>query len=184
MEREMKFWAYLLSILIVLTQTNPQKGGVKKMFTIKSSAFKDGETIPKKFTCDGQDFSPELSWENAPAGTKSFALICEDPDAPGGTFIHWVIYDIPANVTKLDENVKKVGLVDDKIKQGVNDFGRIGYGGPCPPRGHKPHRYIFKLYALDVETLGLNSGATAEQVESKAKGHILGEARITGLYGR
>lgn len=180
----MKFLIYFLSLLILTTQINAQKGGAKKMFTIKATAFKDGETIPKKFTCDGQDYSPELTWENAPAGTKSFALICEDPDAPGGTFIHWVIYDIPANVNKLAENVKKVGLVDDKIKQGMNDFGRIGYGGPCPPRGHKPHRYIFKLYALDVETLGLNSGATADQVEAKAKGHILGEAKIMGLYGR
>ncbi len=180
----MKLAISLLIAFLLLPQTNIQKGGVKKMFTIKSTAFKDGETIPKKFTCDGQDYSPELIWENAPAGTKSFALICEDPDAPGGTFIHWVIYDIPANVTKLGENVKKVGLVDEEIKQGVNDFGRIGYGGPCPPRGHKPHRYIFKLYALDVETLGLNSGATAQQVEAKAKGHILGEARIVGLYGR
>ncbi len=181
---KMRALIYLLIVFLLSNQTNIQKGGVKKMFTIKSTAFKDGETIPKKFTCDGQDFSPELTWENTPAGTKSFALICEDPDAPGGTFIHWVIYDIPANVTKLAENVKKVGIVDEKIKQGVNDFGRIGYGGPCPPRGHKPHRYIFKLYALDVETLGLNAGATAEQVENKAKGHILGEAKITGLYGR
>ncbi|CUU07630.1 phospholipid-binding protein, PBP family [Candidatus Kryptobacter tengchongensis] len=180
----MKYLLLILLSFLFATQTNFQKGGVKKMFSIKSTAFKYGETIPKKFTCDGQDYSPELSWENAPAGTKSFALICEDPDAPGRTFIHWVIYDIPANVTRLAENVKKVGLVDDKIKQGINDFGRIGYGGPCPPRGHKPHRYIFKLYALDVETLGLNSGATAEQVEAKAKGHILGEAKITGLYGR
>ncbi len=180
----MRFLTLFLILIFLFAQTNIQKGGVKKMFVIKSTAFKDGETIPKKFTCDGQDYSPELTWENAPTGTKSFALICEDPDAPGGTFIHWVIYDIPANMTKLPENVKKVGVVDDKIKQGVNDFGRIGYGGPCPPRGHKPHRYIFKLYALDVETLGLNSGATAEQVEAKAKGHILAEAKIIGLYGR
>ena len=149
---------------------------------IASSEFSAGETVPKKFTCDGPDVSPKLTWMEPPASTKSFALIMDDPDAPVGTWVHWVLYDLPAETRELAEGVAKQEQLSNGARQGRNDFGRIGYGGPCPPPG-KPHRYFFKLYALDAK-LSLKAGATKAEVERAMKGHILSQAELTGRYGR
>jgi len=148
---------------------------------IKSSAFKSGARIPAKYTCDGVDVSPPLAWGKLPAGTKYLALICDDPDAPMGTWVHWVIYDIPANITSLPEKLPPLKEVTNGAKQGMNDFRAIGYGGPCPPSGE--HRYFFKLYALDGPT-GLKPGATKAQLLAAMKGHILAEAELVGKYKR
>lgn len=147
---------------------------------ITTTDFKDGGVIPKKFTCDGEDLSPELQWEGAPQGTKSFVLVVEDPDAPSRTFVHWVLYDIPASSNKLPAGVKEGGT----LKQGWTDFGQNAWGGPCPPKGHGPHRYFFILMAIDAPTLGLKPGATKEQVDKAVKGHVLAEAKIMGTYKR
>lgn len=155
-------------------------GGGKMI--IKSADFKEGGEIPKKFTCEGEDISPELEWENVPEGTKSFALICDDPDAPVGVWVHWVIYNIPSNFRKLERNVPKVSKLENGILQGKNSWPRIGYNGPCPPPG-KPHRYYFKLYALDT-ILNLKEGATKEELLNAMKGHILAEAQTMGTYRR
>lgn len=150
-------------------------------FEIKSNAFSANSTIPSKFTCDGSDVSPPLSWKDAPAGTKSFALISDDPDAPMGTWVHWVMWNIPAVATSLKEGMEKSASLSDGTKQGISDFKRPGYGGPCPPSG--THRYFFKLYALDT-TLDLPANATKAQLESAMKGHILGQTQIIGTYSR
>lgn len=149
---------------------------------ISSSAFSGNQTIPGKFTCDGPDVSPQLGWKDAPAGTKSFALIMDDPDAPAGTWVHWVVYNIPAGTKELTEGVAKQEQLTDGGLQGRNDFRKIGYGGPCPPPG-KPHRYYFKLYALDTK-LELNAGSSKADVESAMKGHVLAEAELIGRFGR
>ncbi len=149
-------------------------------FTLLSPAFENGATIPARYTCEGENLSPELGWEGAPAKTRSFALIVDDPDAPGGTFTHWVLFDIPADLSSLPEGVRpgEVGV------SGRNDFGRVGYGGPCPPPGDGPHRYFFTLYALDVESLGLSEGASRDQVEQALKDHVVGKAQLMGRYER
>lgn len=149
---------------------------------LKSSAFKNGEDIPRKYTCDGTDLSPPLRWENAPAGTKGFALIVDDPDAPVGTWVHWVIYDLPAGTADLAEGAPAAETLPGGAKQGVNDFRRVGYGGPCPPSG-PAHRYFFKLYALDRET-NLKPRATKQQLLDAIKGHILAETQLMGRYKR
>jgi len=151
-------------------------------FEITSSAFSDGGMIPKRFTCDGPDVSPQLGWTRAPAGTQGFALIMDDPDAPVGTWVHWVIYNLPANTRELPEGVEKQEQLASGATQGRNDFRRIGYGGPCPPPG-KPHRYYFKLNALDTE-LTLKAGATKPELERAMKSHILGKTELMGRYGR
>ncbi len=151
-------------------------------FQLSSAAFSSGEMIPKKFTCDGPDVSPQLSWKEAPAATQSFALIMDDPDTPVGTWVHWVLYKLPADTTGLPEGIEKQGQIATGALQGHNDFRKIGYGGPCPPPG-KPHRYYFKLYALDTK-LDLKAGATKPDLEGAMKGHILGEADLMGRYGR
>jgi hypothetical protein len=148
---------------------------------IKSSAFGSGEMIPVKYTCDGADFSPPLEWTAGPAGTRSFALICDDPDAPMGTWVHWVVCDIPATALMLAEGITREKELPGGGTQGVNDFRRIGYGGPCPPGG--THRYYFKLYALDA-VLGLKPGITKDQLLKAMKGHILAEAQLMGTYRR
>jgi Raf kinase inhibitor-like YbhB/YbcL family protein len=148
---------------------------------IKSSAFGSGEMIPAKYTCDGADFSPPLDWSGSPAGTKSFALVCDDPDAPMGTWVHWVIFDIPPSATMLAEGVTREKELPGGGTQGINDFRKIGYGGPCPPGG--THRYFFKLYALDA-MLGLKPGITKDQLLKAMRGHILAEAQLMGTYRR
>ncbi len=149
---------------------------------VKSPSFEEGSPIPVTYTCDGEDISPEIIWSNSPSNTQSFVLIMEDPDAPMGTFTHWVVYDIPPDISALPENFPKVAEIDG-IKQGINDFGRVGYGGPCPPPG-KPHRYFFIVLALDIPTLGLPAGAHHSVVREAIEGHIISEGYTMGVYGR
>jgi len=152
-------------------------------FILTSAAFRDGAPIPGKYTCDGGDVSPPLTWSGAPAGTRSVALIADDPDAPGGTWVHWVLYNLPAEVSELPENIAKVESLDlGGARQGRNDFRRPGYGGPCPPPG-PAHRYFFKLYALDTR-LELKAGAQKKDVEAALEGHALGSAQLMGTYAR
>jgi Raf kinase inhibitor-like YbhB/YbcL family protein len=153
-------------------------------FRLESTAFENGARIPPRYTCDGADVSPPLRWSNVPEGTRSFALIMYDPDAPAGTFIHWVLYDIPANVNQLPEDVPKRERVEGIGIQGVNDFGSVGYGGPCPPPGHGEHRYFFAIHALSVESIGLGPRAAADQVIERIRGKVLGYAILMGRYSR
>ncbi len=150
---------------------------------ISSGSFPNGGYIPKQFTCDGADISPELSWTNPPPGAHSFALIAEDPDAPVGTWTHWVIFDLPPSTRSLPEGVAKmIDKLPDGGRQGANDFGKIGYGGPCPPPG-KPHRYFFKLYALDRK-LDLKPSSTRARFDEAIENHVLDEAEWMGRYRR
>ncbi|MBC7119287.1 MAG: YbhB/YbcL family Raf kinase inhibitor-like protein [Methanobacteriaceae archaeon] len=148
---------------------------------IRSTAFNDGERIPKKYTCDGEDISPPLIWEDIPEGTVTLALISDDPDAPSKTWTHWLIFNIPPELNGLPESVEKVGELENGIMQGFNDFGRIGYGGPCPPFG--VHRYFFKLYALDT-SLDLEPGTSKEELLEAMEGHIIEKTQMIGLYSR
>ena len=148
---------------------------------ITSPSFKHGEFIPRKYTCDGNDVSPPLNWDHVPDGTKSFALISDDPDCPTGTWVHWVFYNIPADFRSLQEGIPKDRQFKDGSMQGTTDFRRPGYGGPCPPGG--THRYFFKLYALDT-LLKLNPGSTKSDVVKAMQGHILGQCELMGKYRR
>ena len=148
---------------------------------LTSPAFNEGAMIPDKYTCDGADVSPPLKWGELPAGTKSLALICDDPDAPVGTWVHWVYYDIPADRQGLPEKVAPHDRPAEDGTQGKNDFRKIGYGGPCPPGG--THRYYFKLYALDT-TLNESPGATKKQVLKAMGNHIIGQTQLMGKYKR
>lgn len=152
-----------------------------KDFKLKSSDFENGKPIPSKFTCDSDNISPELFWENMPKGTKSFALIADDPDAPSKTWVHWVIYNIPSNVTKLERDFPKDPKLPDGTTQGITDFKRIGYGGPCPPSG--THRYYFKLYALNRK-LDLKEGASKEELLSAMEDNIISQTELMGTYKR
>ncbi len=149
---------------------------------VNSKVISSGSEFPKRNTCDGSDVSPPLAWQDAPAGTQAFALILDDPDAPSGTFTHWLLWDLPASTTQLPENLPKSGEIFGGGKQGRNDFGRTGYGGPCPPPG-KPHRYFFRLYALD-RPLGLRAGAGRGELERAMHGRVLGQAELMGRCGR
>ncbi len=148
---------------------------------LTSSAFQDGGMIPSRHTCDGQDVSPALEWPSVPEGTKSIALICDDPDAPGGTFVHWVLYNLPADMRELPEGTAADGTLPAGAHQGTNDFGEAGYNGPAPPRGI--HRYYFKLYALDT-AVSLRPGARKAELLQAMKGHILAEGELLGKYKR
>ncbi len=149
-------------------------------FRISSPAFADGAEIPVRHTCDGDNLSPQLSWSDLPEGTRSLALIVDDPDAPGGTFTHWVLFDIPADANGLGENVRPgtIGIA------GRNSFGRTRYGGPCPPPADDAHRYRFTLHALDLQSLAVSANATREEVERKIETHVLATARVVGKYKR
>ncbi len=149
---------------------------------VSSPAFREGDRIPTKYTCEGQDISPLLAWSETPAGTQSFALIVDDPDAPGGVFTHWVLFNIPSDSRELPEAVPAQSQLPSGALQGKNDFGKIGYGGPCPPPGH-PHRYQFTLYALD-QLLDLKAGASKKQVLEAMQGHILAQGQLTGTFQR
>jgi len=150
--------------------------------SLSSPAFKPGAAIPRKHTGEGADVSPALEWTNAPAGTAAFVLICDDPDAPVGTWVHWVLYDLAAGTRRLEENVPKSEAVLGAAKQGRNDFRRIGYGGPMPPPG-RPHRYFFRLYAVSAQT-GLPAGATKAEVLRAIEGKVLAQAELMGTYKR
>ena len=143
---------------------------------VESQAFRQGNTIPQKYTCDDDNLSPPLRWTGVPAGTVSFTLIADDPDAPLGTWVHWLIYDIPAGESALPEAVQGLAV------EGQNDFRHTGYGGPCPPAG-KPHRYYFRLYAMDIK-LDLPAGVSRDELEKAMQGHVLAEGELMGHYGR
>jgi hypothetical protein len=147
---------------------------------LTTAAFQNGGFIPTEFTCDGADNSPALAWTDPPAGTKGLAVIVDDPDAPDGTWVHWVLYDVPGDTRKLEEGIAKDRQLPGGARQGRNDFGKIGYNGPCPPKG-SPHRYFFKLYALDRKT-SLKAGASKAELERAMKGHILADAEVVGLF--
>ena len=146
-------------------------------FDLTSGAFENAQPIPVEYTCDGSDQSPALSWDEPPAGTKSLAVIMDDPDAPNGTFRHWAAYDIPPST-------RSIARGQSTGKPATNDFGKSGYGAPCPPKGHGPHRYRFKLYALDVHSIAVPAGAKVEQVEEAAMQHQLGLAELMGTFER
>lgn len=148
---------------------------------LTSSAFTEGAMIPKKHSCDAEDVSPDLKWSGVPKEAKSLALICDDPDAPVGTWVHWVLFNIPAAVNALPAGVPPDAALKNGARQGKNDFRKLGYGGPCPPGG--THRYFFKVYALDT-VLNLDSGSTKAQVVAAMKGHILAEGQLMGKYKR
>lgn len=159
----------------------PQTTPAGKTMKLESTAFTANGMIPFLYTCDGQDISPPLSWDTPPTGTQSLALIVDDPDAPGRTFVHWVVYDIPPETHHLPQAAPSEPTLLGGGTQGKNDFDKLGYGGPCPPSGI--HRYFFKLYALDRE-LELKSGATKAQLEAAMSGHILAAAELVGRYAR
>jgi Raf kinase inhibitor-like YbhB/YbcL family protein len=170
-------WSFLLMLVpLSAGATQPAK------ITLSSSAFQSGAAIPMSHTCDDKDRSPALAWSKAPAATKSYVLIADDPDAPAGTWVHWVLYDIPPERTSLEEALATDPKVPGVGVQGKNDFGKVGYGGPCPPGG-QTHRYFFKLYALDTK-LDLPPGATKAEVEQKMSGHVIGQGELIGKYAR
>jgi Raf kinase inhibitor-like YbhB/YbcL family protein len=173
---------FLLLLGAAACQNGHANGANSMAIEFSSHPFPSGGSIPKQFTCDGADISPELHWGTPPASTKGFALIADDPDAPVGTWVHWVLFNLPPQLRGLPENVSKQESLDNGALNGRNDFRKIGYGGPCPPPG-KPHRYFFKLYALDA-MLNLKSGATKADLEHAMKSHILAEGEWMGKYGR
>lgn len=149
---------------------------------ITSNAFHQGGSIPVKYTCDGENISPPLTWSGIPSNTQSIALIMEDPDAPGGIFVHWIIFNIPSFLTELPEDIPKFPVIVDGIQQRTTSFGTIGYGGPCPPRG-ETHRYFFKIFALDIR-LTLPPGASKSDILREMNGHILSTEEFIGFYKR
>ena len=151
-------------------------------FELRSSAFAPSGMIPEKYTCDGPDLSPALDWTDVPEGSKSLALICDDPDAPVGTWVHWVLFNLPPSINGLPEGIPPTEKIEQGGSQGMNDFRKIGYGGPCPPPG-EPHRYFFRLYALD-EKINLPSGASKKDLMRAMEGHVLGQTDLIGKYGR
>jgi Raf kinase inhibitor-like YbhB/YbcL family protein len=180
--------ALLLAILMALSFTVVACTGeapalrneVEMTWSLSSAAFQEGDRIPAKYTCDGQNISPPLAWSEPVPETRALALIVEDPDAPGGVFTHWVLFNIPAGFRQLGEGVPAQEQLQTGGIQGKNDFGRIGWGGPCPPRG-TPHRYVFTIYALD-KSLDLKSGASKKQLLDAMQGHILAQSQLIGTY--
>jgi Raf kinase inhibitor-like YbhB/YbcL family protein len=172
----------LCSLLAADGCSSRPKEGAPMTLDLSSPDFSSGGTIPKQFTCEGGDLSPALQWKAPPPGTQSFALIADDPDAPVGTWVHWVVFDLPPTLRSLPQNFPKEAQASDGSRQGTNDFEKIGYGGPCPPAG-KPHRYFFKLYALDTK-LNLKAGATKKEVERAMQSHILARGEYMGSYSR
>jgi hypothetical protein len=161
--------------------TSKVKGGTAMEIKVSSTVFKEGEMIPKIYTCEGKNISPPLIWTDVPHGAKSLALIADDPDAPRGTWVHWVLFNIPADAKELSENIPRRSTLGNGARQGINDSHGLGYDGPCPPSG--THRYYFKFYVLDV-VLTLESGATKVQLLKAMEGHILGEGQLMGKYKR
>jgi Raf kinase inhibitor-like YbhB/YbcL family protein len=157
------------------------RGGANMAITITSTAFSKGGMIPRDYTCDGKDISPPLAWTGVPEGTKSLALICDDPDAPMGTWVHWVIFNIPARIEDLPASIPPEQVLESGARHGINDFRKFGYGGPCPPGG--THRYYFKVYALDIELVE-KPGITKAELLKAMEGHILAEGRLMGRYRR
>ena len=181
MKKNSRWFIFLFVFFTCNFSILPLAGAEGGTMELTSSAFSEGTMIPDRYTCDGADVSPPLNWEALPAGTKSLALVCDDPDAPVGTWVHWVYYDIPAETEGLPESVATDEHPAQGGTQGINDFRKIGYGGPCPPGG--THRYYFKLYALDT-TLNLSPGATKKQVLKAMENHIIGQTQLMGKYRR
>ncbi|HEY2082759.1 MAG TPA: YbhB/YbcL family Raf kinase inhibitor-like protein [Verrucomicrobiae bacterium] len=167
---------------LVATGSVLQPPETHQQMNITSSAFKNGQPIPSPYTCDGKNISPPLAWNGAPRNAASLVLIVDDPDAPSGVWTHWVIFDLPADSSGLPEGASKTEPVAGNAKEGVNDFKKIGYSGPCPPAG-KQHRYFFKIYALDI-TLGLQPGAPRKAIEAAMTKHILAQGQLMGTYQR
>jgi Raf kinase inhibitor-like YbhB/YbcL family protein len=174
--------AIMLSAPACASDEPPAGPDLPGAMVLTSTAFEEGEPIPARYSCDGEDVSPALAWSEVPEGTDSFALIMDDPDAPGGTFTHWVIFNIPRGDRNLPEGVPADSRLDNGALQGQTGFGRMGYDGPCPPSG-PAHRYRFTLYALDGE-LSLSEGATKQQVLDAIEGHVLDQVTLTGTYQR
>jgi hypothetical protein len=152
-------------------------------FRLTSTAFSDGQRIPKRHSCEGEDLSPPLAWSGAPPATRGFLLLCDDPDAPGGTWHHWCIFNMPATAVELKEGVARSAQVG-AMRQAVNDFGEIGYRGPCPPRGHGTHHYHFRLLALDTEQLAVKERAKCKEAETAARSHVIAATELVGTYSR
>jgi Raf kinase inhibitor-like YbhB/YbcL family protein len=181
----MNAWATAISICglaLPMASLSPAQSAERNAMQLTSTAFADGAPIPAKHTCDAKDISPPLKWSGVPSGAKSLVLLADDPDAPVGTWVHWVLYDLPPGMSELPEDLPKGQYIPGGAKQGLNDFKRLGYGGPCPPPG-KGHRYFFKLYALDT-TLELKPGATKQQVERAMEKHVLAQCQWMGTYQR
>lgn len=169
-----------VAVLLLAVAALPAGSVVRRQaMNLTSTSIQNGQ-IPARFTCNGAGVSPQLAWTAPPAGTASFTLIVTDPDAPGRTFTHWVLYDLPAGARALPEGLPKQGQLADGARQGRNDFGNLGYGGPCPP-GHSPHHYVFTLYALNAK-LNLPAGATRAKVEAALQGRTLARGELVGLY--
>jgi Raf kinase inhibitor-like YbhB/YbcL family protein len=179
------FCAMIVMILILMAFVSCSRSGgdAKKLaaLEVRSTGFGNAQSMSDKYTCDDVDVSPPLEWKNAPAGTKSFAVISETPDAPTGNWVQWLIYDIPADMTSLPQSIAKTGQLDFGARQGKNDFDQVGYFGPCLPAGE--HRFFFRVYALDSLT-NLKEGAKKEELVEAMKGHILAEGALMGVYGR
>ena len=180
------FWRVVSCIIFFFFQGNHEaqsemKEGMNMEIKVTSTAFEEGGMIPRQYTCDGADISPALAWTDVPEGTKALALICDDPDAPMGTWVHWVLFNLPADMSRLPENIPPQKTLDSGAKHGINDFRKLGYGGPCPPGG--THRYFFKIYALDRE-IDSDSGISKEDLLKAIKGHILSQGQLMGRYTR
>ncbi len=174
-------WVFIAANLVTTASVLAPPETHRKM-ELTSSAFKDGQPIPNPYTCDGKNISPPLTWKNAPGNTQSFVLIVDDPDAPAGVWTHWIVFGLPYNAEELVENFANSSAAAGSAKEGVNSFKKTGYGGPCPPAG-KPHRYFFKLYALDT-TLNLQPGASRQDVEAAMTKHIQAIGQLMGTYQR
>ena len=180
--------SFVFILFLIFWSLHIQDGPHSKMIGKKvtaieltSTAFEEGGMIPRQYTCDGPDISPSLTWTRIPDGTKSLALICDDPDAPAGTWVHWVIYNLPPNMKGLPESIPPYKILANGAIHGINDFRKFGYGGPCPPGG--THRYYFKIYALDT-VMDLKPGATKAQLLKAMEGHILAKGQLMGRYRR
>jgi Raf kinase inhibitor-like YbhB/YbcL family protein len=179
-----KIAAHIAATMVLSTApawASGQQGAASATLHVSSASFSDGQAIPQKLTCDGADLSPGLQWQPPPANTKSYAIVMIDPDAPV-EFTHWLAYDIPADTHALPEGASTPSERLGHGTEGINGFGKIGYGGPCPPAG-KPHHYVFRVYALDTK-LDLPDGQGKDQVLAAIKGHVLAEGEIVGLYAR
>jgi Raf kinase inhibitor-like YbhB/YbcL family protein len=174
----------LTSILVLLGASFclASKSWAQPAMELESPAFAAGATIPTEYTCSGADKSPPLLWKGVPAGTATLALIVDDPDAPAGTWVHWVLYDLPASQSELAQGIARSATLESGARQGINSFGKVGYNGPCPPPG-SPHHYHFRLYALDGK-LDLPARATAADLEAAAGSHTAARAELVGTFGR
>jgi Raf kinase inhibitor-like YbhB/YbcL family protein len=190
MRRNREVWMFVAVMIFVLGVAmvgSGRKGMCAskevRHILVTSKSFMFGQRLPDEYTCQGKNISPHLAWANVPQETKSFAIICDDPDAPAGTWVHWVIFNIPAMILDLAQGMPASETLSNGARQGKNDFGRIGYGGACPPKGHGDHRYFFKVYALDT-ILDKEPGITKAELEKAMNGHVLADGQLMGTYSR